>query len=242
MSRRCGLTIVETLVVIAILAVLLGFLVSATETTHCGGPRTLCSNHLRQVALALQQYEGAYRALPPAYTVDAQGRPLHSWRTLILPYLDQQALYDTIDLTKPWNDPVHATARATSLSTYLCPLTAASPGHTTYRAVAGPGRYLAPAGRARRLAEITDGPSRTLALVEVPEAQAVPWMSPLDATDALMLSLGRTGQPALPHPGVIQVAFGDGVVNLVASDAPDARRRAWLTIDGGETISEDDVP
>ena len=46
----------------------------------------MCVNNLKQIALALHNYEEVYKVLPPAYTVDAQGRPLHSWRTLILPY------------------------------------------------------------------------------------------------------------------------------------------------------------
>ena len=76
-------------------------------------------NNLKQIALALLNYEQAHHALPPAYTVDAQGRPLHSWRTLILPYLDQESLYQTIDLSKPWNDPANAKALETSLPFFV---------------------------------------------------------------------------------------------------------------------------
>ena len=63
-------------------------------------------------------YEQAYNALPPAYTVDANGRPLHSWRTLILPYLEQESLYQTIDLSKPWNDPANARAVETAFPSF----------------------------------------------------------------------------------------------------------------------------
>ena len=62
-----------------------------------------------------------YKALPPAYTVDADGRPLHSWRTLILPYLEQEPLYQTIDLSKPWNDPANAKARRNRSSRFSLP-------------------------------------------------------------------------------------------------------------------------
>ena len=72
-----------------------------------------CANNLKQIALALRNYESVYHALPPAYTVDAEGKPLHSWRTLILPYLEQQALYDKIDLSKPWDDPANKEAYET---------------------------------------------------------------------------------------------------------------------------------
>src|SRR5262245_16452317 len=72
--------------------------------------RTQCKNNLKQILLALTNYELEYQALPPAHTTDANGNPLHSWRTLILPYLDQRQLYESIDLSKPWNDPINADA------------------------------------------------------------------------------------------------------------------------------------
>src|SRR5687767_15769954 len=69
--------------------------------------RMQCGNHLKQIAIALHNYHDVYHCLPPAYTVDAAGKPLHSWRTLILPFSEQKALYDQIDLTKPWDDPAN---------------------------------------------------------------------------------------------------------------------------------------
>ena len=77
-------------------------------------------------------------ALPPAYTVDAKGRPLHSWRTLILPYLEQEPLYQTIDLSKPWNDPANAKALETSLPVFRCPEAVGPQNTTTYLAIVAP--------------------------------------------------------------------------------------------------------
>ncbi|MEL7264459.1 MAG: DUF1559 domain-containing protein [Planctomycetota bacterium] len=67
-----------------------------------------CSNNVKQIGLGLANYHASWNSFPPAYTVDANGNRLHSWRTLILPYVEQQPLYDRIDLTKPWDDPAHA--------------------------------------------------------------------------------------------------------------------------------------
>ena len=61
--------------------------------------RSQCKNNLKQIGLALHNYHETYGAFPPAYTVDADGKRLHSWRTLILPYLDQAPLYDKIDFS-----------------------------------------------------------------------------------------------------------------------------------------------
>jgi len=80
--------------------------------------RTQCKNNLKQIMLALHNYHDEYHAFPPAFTTDCDGNRLHSWRTLILPYLDQQQLYTTIDLSKPWNDPANAEAFKTTVHVY----------------------------------------------------------------------------------------------------------------------------
>src|SRR5258708_3361414 len=82
-----GVKLVELLAVLSIIGLLIGLLLPAPRSARPAARRAQCNNNLKQIALALQNYEQAHKALPPAYTVDAEGRPLHSWRTLILPYL-----------------------------------------------------------------------------------------------------------------------------------------------------------
>lgn len=84
-SSRRRITLVELLVVLSIVAVLIALLLPATRSARPAAHRAMCVNNLRQIALALHNYEQVCKCLPPAYTVDASGRPLHSWRTLILP-------------------------------------------------------------------------------------------------------------------------------------------------------------
>ena len=85
--------------------ILVALLLPAVSAAREAARRTQCMNHLKQVALALHNYHDVFQAFPPAYTVDEDGKPLHSWRTLILPYLEQAALYEQIDLSKPWDAP-----------------------------------------------------------------------------------------------------------------------------------------
>ena len=113
-----GFTLIELLVVVAIIALLIAMLLPAVRSAGPAAVRSQCINNLKQVALALYNYEDEYKTLPPAYTVDANGRPLHSWRTLILPYLEQGPLYRTIDLAKPWDDPANSEALKTALPVY----------------------------------------------------------------------------------------------------------------------------
>ena len=154
-SSRRGFRLVELLVVLGIIAILIALLLPAVRTAGPAARRAQCTNNLKQIALALHNYEQAYNALPPAYTVDAEGRPLHSWRTLILPYLEQGPLYQTIDLSKPWNDPANAKALETVLPVFRCPEAVGPQNTTTYLAIAAPNGCLIPR-ESRRLAEITD--------------------------------------------------------------------------------------
>jgi competence protein ComGC len=101
-DTRRPLTLIELLVVLGIFALLLAFFLPAAGSARRNfARRAQCTNNLKQIMLALHNYEQAHGALPPAFTVDANGKPLHSWRTLILPFLGHSSLYATIDLGKP---------------------------------------------------------------------------------------------------------------------------------------------
>ncbi|HIE98390.1 MAG TPA: DUF1559 domain-containing protein [Fuerstia sp.] len=136
--------------------------------------------------------------MPPAYTVDAKGRPLHSWRTLILPYLDEQALYDSIDLSKPWDDPTNADAHEASLFSFRCPASDIPDNHTTYVGVVGANSCLHPS-RPRPFSEITDGTSETLMVIELSSDQSFHWMMPRDGGAEFLSRIGAGSE--LAHRG-----------------------------------------
>ena len=79
-SSGRGITLVELLVILAIIALLIAFLFPANRCNWPAARRAQCTNNLKQIALAMRSYEEVHKSLPPAYTVDAKGRPLHSWR------------------------------------------------------------------------------------------------------------------------------------------------------------------
>ena len=195
--------------------------------------RAQCDNNLRNIGFALHAYDSVYHSLPPAHTVDAQGKPLHSWRTLILPYLEQKPLYDKIDLSKPWNDPANRAAYETVVSVYSCPSMDCPENHTAYFAVVGSHGCFR-ATRPRKFSEIIDRHDMTLMVVELGSKQAVHWMSPMDASVQSILDLATV---ETPHPGGFQAAYVDGGTRFVLSKTKPARLRALLTIDG----DDDDV-
>lgn len=67
--------------------------------------RAQCSNNLKQIAFSLHSYHDRYGCFPPAYIADEEGKPMHSWRVLILPFIEEQALYDRYAFTEPWDGP-----------------------------------------------------------------------------------------------------------------------------------------
>ncbi|MHC5542478.1 DUF1559 family PulG-like putative transporter [Singulisphaera rosea] len=233
-SSGRGPSIARILAIGAAILILIALLLPANRVSRGAARRIQCMNNLKQIALALQGYEQIYKALPPAYTVDANGRPLHSWRTLILPYLDATELYQSIDLTKPWNDPANAKAFESAVSVYHCPESRGPHNTTTYLASTGPNGCLSP-GKPRPLAEITDPHRSTLMVIEAGEENVIPWMAPVDADDSLVLSLGPTTK--LHHPGITNACFVDGHVRSLKVDTPPRERRALVSIAGNDNES-----
>src|SRR5262249_28110992 len=117
-NRSFVSTLARILIPLGIVLLLLAMLLPAVRNAGPAAERNACSNNMKMIALAILNYADKYHELPPAYTVDANGKPLHSWRTLILPFLEEEKLYESIDLSKPWNDPANAKAFNTHMSPY----------------------------------------------------------------------------------------------------------------------------
>ena len=225
-------------VILLVLFMLLPNVRSAREPAR----RNSCMNNLKQISLALSNYESAHGAYPPAYTVDADGRPLHSWRTLILPYMEQQPLYKTIDLTKPWDDPANEHAYNAMPEVYRCPSdpTANADEHlTTYLAVVTPDSAIRTAD-SLSFSELP-APSETLLVVDAAPSQATHWMSPVDADEQLLLNV----DPKLKrqHNGdICLAAYADGHVNPHSGIIDPKALRAMITAtsDDNDALQETD--
>jgi hypothetical protein len=162
--------------------------------------------------LALRNYESDYGALPPAFTVDEHKKPLHSWRTLILPYLDQEDVYDQIDLSRPWNDPANADAYKTKMLCFACPTSIREWTRTTYFAIEDLDSSSLP-GEPNPLSMRDGDQSKRLLVIEVNGDRSVHWMSP-DRLDETFVKELKSNL-ALPHAGGIHMLNIDGSVTIV---------------------------
>ncbi len=144
--QRPGFTLIELLVVIAIIAVLIALLLPAVQAAREAARRSQCVNNLKQIGLALHNYEGAIGSLPPG----EGAAPVNNWdgwsaQTMLLPFVEQANLYNAINFNialgaaRGWPD--NTTAQRTSINSFLCPsdidrLTSAE-GHNNYFGNAG---------------------------------------------------------------------------------------------------------
>jgi prepilin-type N-terminal cleavage/methylation domain-containing protein/prepilin-type processing-associated H-X9-DG protein len=128
-SKRTAFTLIELLVVIAIIAILIGLLLPAVQKVREAANRMKCSNNLKQIALALMNYESAYHRFPPGGItrgVCCGTKSETNWAIEILPYLEQEALYKRYDQTKFNEDPDpndlnNGFVRKQFVKTYICP-------------------------------------------------------------------------------------------------------------------------
>ncbi len=123
--RSVGFTLVELLVVIAIVGILMALLLPAVQTVKEAASRASCKNNMRQLGLALHNYESSRRKFPPGYAysrgTDGANQLGHAWGTFILPYLEQQHLYKLVDTELPVFDAANLAARETPQPAFLCP-------------------------------------------------------------------------------------------------------------------------
>lgn len=233
--RRWGSIFLKVFLLALVVGVVVALFLPPMTRGRQASRRTQCKNNLKQIGLALYNYHDDYGSFPPAYTVDAQGRPLHSWRTLILPYLEQKPLYDQIDFSKPWNDPANAATFETSIVTFQCPSASIPKNHTLYLGLNGPDCCFH-GDVPTTIAEIKDGTSNTLIVVEVPQNRSVLWMSPQDADESLIVGLNKGTNFA--HTGGFQAALADGSVRFISVQIDRGTLRALITISGDEVVGE----
>lgn len=250
LPRRYSLAHRGCLLAIAILMILavVAFLVPATVPNGGFKERMRCANNLKQIGLALHNYAAKYRSFPPAYTVDKNGRRMHSWRMLILEFLDPQ-LYGQYDFRQPWDSPANLVfAKKTEEDgPYRCPAEDVDePSWTSYVMLVGP-RAISPGPTGGKPSEITDGLENTAMIVEM-SPSGILWTAPNDL-DVSEMSF-QIGDPDHPsprsrHDGSLhsaQALFADGHIDYLSArdSTKDTEQylKAVSTVNGHEDMSK----
>lgn len=215
---------------VSVIGTLTGLLLPAVQAARESARRMQSSNNLKQIGLAFHNFESAYSALPAAGGVDDNGKPLLSWRVAILPFIEQQALYEKFKMDEPWDSEHNIQLLEQMPDVYRHPNRNTQPGYTVYQAVVSD-KSLLRLSEPSTFRDITDGTSNTILAVETNEAIAVPWTAPQDFS----VDEQNPGKNLFTN-GITQVVFGDGSVHTIAEVVADEILNALFTRAGGEVV------
>lgn len=223
-SRPRGLAIAAgfALILCCFCCLLLPAVSSAREAAR----RMSCSSNLKQIGLALHNYHDTHGRFPPAWLAGENGKPMHSWRVLILPYIESSDLYAQYDFNEPWNGPNNSKLASRMPRSYLCPSHDDSAPYCSYHVVTGPAASFRGA-EPRDLGEFTNGTHRTVLSME-DSSRRVHWMEPRDITyeqalAAFQYDLGSTHRRQdffWEYYGGRNVLMADGSVHFLYGPLP----------------------
>jgi len=215
---------------VCVVGILIALLLPAVQQAREGARRSMCKNNLKRIGLAMHNYHDMYDTFPPAYIPDSDGKPMHSWRVLLLPFLDGQLMHAQYDFDKPWDDPQNLAVTRNTPMNFRCPSATGQTNTTHYVLISGPGTCFEGA-EGMPIRDIKDGTSQTILVVESHDT-AVPWYEPRDLSIA---ELGSAG-PTTRHMAGFHVLFADGRVQMMSDTISFDELKALLSPSGREPL------
>jgi hypothetical protein len=208
-----------------------------TARVRQAAQRVESQNNLRQLTLAMHNYADRNSSrFPPQAVFSPEGKPLLSWRVLILPYLEEEALYKEFHLDEPWDSDHNKMLLAKMPKFFAMPGSPAGTTDTHYLAFVGKSAFFDGKKGLRMPLDFPDGTSNTIMFVEAPKG--VPWTKPED--------LPFDPDPTKPLPKLggqfrdgFNVSLCDGSVRFLRKTISDTTLRSAITRDGGEVLGQD---
>ncbi|WP_197532355.1 DUF1559 family PulG-like putative transporter [Symmachiella macrocystis] len=210
---------------------LLAQLATEVQSSRNRAQRRLSFNNIKHLGLAMHNYHSVHGHFPPPTLLGPDGKTVHSWRVALLPYLDEQELYDEYHTDEPWDSPHNKKLVKKMPSTFGHPIAKTEPGYTSYFVLTG--KETAFVGKkGTSIRDIVDGTSNTILVVE--SKPEVPWTKPVDILYDSKKPLPKLGGY---DPEGFCTGFCDGSARFLVHGTLEKTFRAWFTMDGGELIS-----
>ncbi|MFP6618049.1 MAG: DUF1559 domain-containing protein [Pirellulaceae bacterium] len=190
--------------------VMVALLLPAVQAARTAARKMSSANNLKQIGIALHNYHETYKQLPVGESPGIKykdGKQLLSWRVHILPFVEQESLYTQFHLDEPWDSPHNIQLLDSIPPVYVSPLHPLE-NRTVYVAPMGPNTVLG-SGKRVRFADVLDGLSQVIAVIEAGSEQAVPWTRPDDLPIDSRNPIGSIA----PDRDTFQVLFADGSVH-----------------------------
>lgn len=209
-------------------------LAPAVRAARAASERSVSTNNLKQIALAMHLYADKEKHFPPAVLIGPDGKTPYSWRVALLPHLGQDALYKQYRFDQPWDSAENRKVLEQVPTVYRHPLDDSGPFNTSYFVFTGPDTaFPDEPAKGTGIAEIRDGTSRTILAVEA--KRHTPWTKPEDiayTADGPVPKLGGFSD------GAFNAALCDGSVRLIANAIDEKLLRAMITKAGGERFDD----
>jgi len=257
--RQAGFTLVELLVVTAIIGILIALLLPAVQAAREAARRMSCNNNLRQMGIGLHNYHAAHQCFPPGGIeprtfARPAGRQL-AWSVFLLPFIEQQTVYAMLDTAQAFDSPANAAGAAIVLSVYLCPSTPHQSllhegrGACDYGGIYGE-RITSPNNppkgamlydQAIQIAQITDGTSHTLIISEDSGFADGQWINARNVFDqAYPINQAPSYENDIrsKHPGGANGLLADGSARFLPETMNQTVLAALCTRALGEIVEE----
>jgi type II secretory pathway pseudopilin PulG len=222
------------LTTVAISGILVALLLPAVQAAREAARRNSSMNNMKQINLALHNYADMKKAFPAHANYSADGKPLLSWRVHILPFLEQQALYDQFHLDEPWDSEHNKKLIPLMPPEFLDPSSKWQPanGKTHYLGVVGEKMIFNGTDKGTTFAGIRDGTANTIMLVQVNDDRAATWSKP----DDWQFDEKNPLNGLIPnmHPGTFLASFADAHVRAISGDVDLNWFKGALTRAGNE--------
>jgi Protein of unknown function (DUF1559) len=211
-------------------------LLPAVQKVRTAAGDSQSMNNMKQMALAMHNYHDVNKNFPPHASYSKDGKPLLSWRVHILPYIEEDHLYKQFHLDEPWDSEHNRALISQMPKVYASPLSRhGTDGKTVYLVPVGKDTIFPPHGSGTRIAEITDGTSNTILVVEATDDHAVIWTKPEDlkvSKENPLAGLAGGGRR------MFNVGLADGSVHRLPATINPQTLWAMFTRSGGEVIGD----